>query len=97
MATNDKPASVRGFNSEMALVQEASDEERMEALIATISSYIEHYHGGGVEMVSYADNKLQVHLSGACDGCGLAPITLHGWVEGTVKQFFPDVESVVAV
>lgn len=97
MATRERPAGVRGFNTEMDRVQEASDEEKMAALIATISSYIEHYHGGAVEMVSYADNKLEVHLSGACDGCGLAPVTLHGWVEGTVKQFFPNVESVTAV
>jgi Fe-S cluster biogenesis protein NfuA len=97
MATKERPAGVRGFNSEMDRMQEASDVERMQALIATISSYIEHYHGGAVEMVSYDDNELKVHLSGACDGCGLAPVTLHGWVEGTVKQFFPDVESVTAV
>lgn len=97
MTTTNRPAGVRGFNSEMARVEEASDVEKMEALINTISSYIEHYHGGGVEMVSYQDNELQVHLSGACDGCGLATVTLHGWVEGTVKQFFPEVKSVVAV
>lgn len=97
MTTTNRPAGVRGFNSEMERVQKASAEERMEALINTISSYIEHYHGGGVEMVSYQDDELKVHLSGACDGCGLAPVTLHGWVEGTVRQFFPEVKSVVAV
>ena len=80
MAAKKRPAGVRGFNSEMDRMQEASDEERMAALIATISSYIEHYHGGAVEMVSYTVEELQVHLSGACDGCGLAPVTLHGWV-----------------
>jgi Fe-S cluster biogenesis protein NfuA len=36
-------------------------------------------------------------MSGACEGCNLAPVTLHGWVEGTVKQFFPHLEGVVAV
>ncbi len=97
MTTVNNPAGVRGFNSEMELVQEASETERLQALIATISSYIEHYHGGAVEMVAYEDKQLQVHLSGACEGCSLAPVTLHGWVEGTVKQFFPHVKSVVAV
>jgi Fe-S cluster biogenesis protein NfuA len=75
---------------------EAGDEERMRALIEVLSSYIEHYHGGAVEMVSYVDDRLIVHMSGACDGCNLAPVTLHGWVEGTVKQFFPDLKEVVA-
>ena len=77
--------------------QDVPPQERMEALISTISAYIEHYHGGAVEMVSYDDDVLQVRLLGACEGCDLAEVTLHGWVEGTVKQFFPDVARVEAV
>ena len=75
----------------------ASDEVRMNALIETISAYIEHYHGGAVELVDYRDDVLTVRMKGACDGCELAPVTLHGWVEGTVKQFFPDLERVIAI
>jgi Fe-S cluster biogenesis protein NfuA len=75
----------------------ASDEEKMQALVEAISSYIEYYHGGAVEMVGYSDNTLQVRLLGACEGCDLAPVTLHGWVEGTVRQFFPDLDRVEAV
>lgn len=76
---------------------EASDEDRMRALVDVLSAYIEYYHGGAVEMVSYEEDALTVRMSGACVGCNLAPVTLHGWVEGTVKQFFPDLKSVVAV
>ena len=75
----------------------ASDEEKMKALVEAISSYIEYYHGGAVEMVGFSDNTLQVRLLGACEGCDLAPVTLHGWVEGTVRQFFPDLDRVEAV
>ncbi|MDX1617074.1 MAG: NifU family protein [Candidatus Promineifilaceae bacterium] len=76
---------------------EATDEERMRALIEVLSSYIEVYHGGAVEMVSYRDDRLEVRMMRACDGCKLAPVTLHGWVEGTVRQFFPNLREVVAV
>ena len=76
---------------------EASDEERMRKLVEVLSAYIEYYHGGAVEMVSYEDDRLTVRMSGACEGCNLAPVTLHGWVEGTVKQFFPDLQEVEAV
>ena len=76
---------------------EATDQERMKALVEVLSSYIEYYHGGAVEMVSYEDDTLTVAMTGACHGCDLAPVTLHGWVEGTVKQFFPDLKQVVAV
>jgi Fe-S cluster biogenesis protein NfuA len=76
---------------------EASDGERMTALIDALSAYIEHFHGGGVKMVDFDGKVLQVKMFGACEGCGLAPVTLHGWVEGTVRQFFPDLEEVEAV
>jgi Fe-S cluster biogenesis protein NfuA len=76
---------------------EATDEERVRALIESISAYIDYYHGGSVQMVSYDGETLRVKLSGACLGCPLSPTTLHGWVEGTVRQFFPDLKSVEAV
>jgi Fe-S cluster biogenesis protein NfuA len=75
----------------------ASAEERMRALIESLSAYIENYHGGAVELVSFDGETLKVHLSGACLGCPLSPVTLHGWVEGTVRQFFPDLKVVESV
>jgi len=90
--------SYAGTKAEVnGLPAEVTDEERMRALIETVSSYITHYHGGAVEMVDYDGSRLQVRLLGACEGCELAPVTLHGWVEGTVKQFFPDLERVESI
>lgn len=77
--------------------EEATTEERLSALLEQISSYIEHYHGGSVEMVSYDGKVLKVRLGGACLGCPLLPSTLHGWVEGTVRQFFPQIVKVESV
>ena len=37
---------------------------------------------------------LKVEMGGACEGCPLSLTTLHGWVEGTVRQFFPDIERI---
>ena len=59
-----------------------------------LSAYIEQFHGGSVEFISFDGKVLKVHLGGACLGCPLSPNTLHGWVEGTVKQFFPEIEKV---
>jgi Fe-S cluster biogenesis protein NfuA len=69
-------------------------EERVKALLERINAYIEQYHGGSVEMVGLDGDKLQVRLGGACLGCPLSPSTLHGWVAGTVHQFFPELEVV---
>ena len=79
-------------------IPETSDEERMQNLIDRLSAYIEQFHGGSVEMVDFDGEVVKVRLGGACLGCPLLPSTLHGWVEGTIRQFFPDVrvESVPA-
>jgi Fe-S cluster biogenesis protein NfuA len=76
----------------MMVEPEYPPEERLRALVENISAYIEHFHGGSVELVSYNGNTVKVRLGGACLGCPLSPVTLHGWVEGTIKQFFPDVQ-----
>ena len=72
-------------------------EDQMKGLVEQLSAYIEHFHGGSVDYVSFDGKKLSVKLGGACLGCPLSPATLHGWVEGTVRQFFPDIEKVEAV
>ncbi|UCD97741.1 MAG: NifU family protein [Chloroflexota bacterium] len=70
---------------------DATDEERMQNLIDRLSAYIEQFHGGSVEMVDFDGEVVTVKLGGACLGCPLLPSTLHGWVEGTIRQFFPEV------
>jgi Fe-S cluster biogenesis protein NfuA len=71
-----------------------SQEQQLKGLIEQLNAYIEEYHGGSVELVSYDGKVVKVRLGGACQGCPLSPSTLKGWVEGTVRQFFPEVESV---
>jgi len=71
-------------------------EEQLKTLLDQLSAYIEQFHGGSVEFVSFDGETLMVHLGGACLGCPLSPSTLHGWVEGTVRQFFPEIRVVEA-
>lgn len=65
--------------------------EQMHNLIKSISAYIEQYHGGSAELVSFEDDVVKVRLGGACTGCPLSTATLNGWVQGTIHQFFPEV------
>lgn len=69
-----------------------STEQQLRALLEKISAYIEAFHGGSVEWVSFDGQNLTVRLGGACLGCPLSPTTLQGWVAGTVHQFFPDIQ-----
>jgi CRP-like cAMP-binding protein len=78
-------------------VASTSKEEQLKTLLDQLSAYIEQYHGGSVEFVSFDGMTLKVRLGGSCLGCPLSPSTLHGWVAGTVHQFFPEIENVEAV
>jgi Fe-S cluster biogenesis protein NfuA len=76
---------------------DAPPEERMRALLEVVSSYIEQYHGGSVDLVEFDGEIVKVKLGGACEGCELSEGTLRGWVEGSVRQFFPDITRVESV
>ena len=70
---------------------DAPPEERLQKLVENISSYIEYYHGGWCKLTSFDGSVARVQLGGACEGCPLSLNTLHGWIAGTIHQFFPDV------
>jgi Fe-S cluster biogenesis protein NfuA len=74
-----------------------SEIEQLRGLIEQLNSYISNYHGGEVEFVSFDGKVVKVKLGGACLGCPLSPVTVKGWVEGTVKQFFPEIEKVESI
>lgn len=71
-------------------------EAQVRHLLENLSAYIEQFHGGTVEFIALEGDTLSVKLGGACLNCPLQPSTLHGWVEGTVQQFFPEIKVVEA-
>jgi len=78
----------------MAVSKPLTRENQVRQLLENLSAYIEQFHGGTVEFVSLEEDVLKVRLGGACLNCPLLPATLHGWVEGTVHQFFPEIHVV---
>ncbi len=92
--TSPSGAIVPDFSS---LPPEADEQARMAALIDMLSAYIEQFHGGLLELVSFDGEVLRVSMAGNCRGCRLSAVTLHGWVEGTVRPFFPNLKQVESV
>jgi Fe-S cluster biogenesis protein NfuA len=80
-----------------ATTPQTMESERMQTLINNIAGYMEMFHGGSVEVVSFDGETLRVRLKGHCVGCTLSEVTLHGWIEGTVRPFFPNLKRVEAV
>lgn len=54
-------------------------------------------HGGMVELVAVEDGIAYVRLGGACQGCGMANVTLSQGIESTILSMVPDVHTVMDV
>lgn len=54
-------------------------------------------HGGVAELVAVEDGIAYVRLGGACQGCGLANVTLSQGIETTIVSTVPEVHKVIDV
>ena len=54
-------------------------------------------HGGGAELVSVDDAIAYLRLSGGCQGCGLAQVTLKQGIEKIILESIPELSQVVDV
>lgn len=54
-------------------------------------------HGGMVEVVAVEEGIAYVRLGGACQGCGLAGVTLSQGIESTIVSTVPEVHQVIDV
>ena len=76
-------------------VKNTTLEDKIRGLVDQLDAYIAHYHGGHVEFCKLENNMVHVRMGGACQECPLKQSTLHGWVAGTIRQFFPDISGVI--
>jgi Fe/S biogenesis protein NfuA len=54
-------------------------------------------HGGHADLVAVDEGIVYVRLSGGCQGCGLASVTLSQGIEVALRDSVPEIVSVVDV
>lgn len=54
-------------------------------------------HGGRADLVAVDDDTAYLRLSGGCQGCGLAAVTLSQGIEVAIREEIPEIERVVDV
>ena len=54
-------------------------------------------HGGRVELIDVQDAVVMLRMSGGCQGCGMASVTLRQGIEGALHQSIPEVQGIVDV
>jgi Fe-S cluster biogenesis protein NfuA len=71
--------------------------EKVEEVLGMVRPMLNR-DGGDVELVDVADDgTVQVKLTGACNGCAMATMTLKMGIEKILKEEIPEVKEVVAV
>jgi Fe/S biogenesis protein NfuA len=54
-------------------------------------------HGGQADLVAVEDGVAYVRMSGGCQGCGLAAVTLTQGIEVAILETVPEISSVIDV
>ncbi len=54
-------------------------------------------HGGRADLVGVEDETVYLRLSGGCQGCGMAQVTLRQGIETAIKHSFPQLRHIVDV
>ena len=54
-------------------------------------------HGGHAELVAVEDNVAYLRLSGGCQGCGMASVTLSQGIEVAILDTVPEITEVIDV
>ncbi|QDK45919.1 NifU family protein [Bdellovibrio sp. ZAP7] len=53
--------------------------------------------GGDIVFNKYENNKLYIHMRGACAGCPSSQATLKDGIEVRMKELFPEIHEVLAI
>ena len=70
--------------------------EKVETILAQIRPTLQA-DGGDVELVEASEGVVKLKLTGACNGCPMASMTLRNGIERILKEKMPEVKEVVAV
>ena len=70
--------------------------EKVETILAQIRPVLQA-DGGDVELVEASEGVVKLKLTGACNGCPMASMTLRNGIERILKEQLPEVKEVVAV
>ena len=68
---------------------------RIERVLETDVNPVIAGHGGGVSIVGVIDNVVYLRMSGGCQGCGLADMTLKHGVEAAIRDGVPEIGEII--
>jgi Fe-S cluster biogenesis protein NfuA len=96
------PGSANGIHvADDAEIEENADDaeiiEQIKELIETRVRPAVAQDGGDIVYKGYRDGRLYLSMHGACSGCPSSSVTLKRGIEGLIRHYVPEVESVEAI
>ena len=52
-------------------------------------------HGGTINFMSFEEGVVKLQMAGSCSGCAMSKMTLQNSVEGMLKHYVPEVQSII--
>ena len=77
-------------------MEEKTLKEKVEAALEDVRGFLRG-DGGDCEVVEAADGVVKVRLTGGCQGCPFAAVTLKMRIEKVIRDRVPEVTQVVRV
>ncbi|HLE45202.1 MAG TPA: NifU family protein [Methylomirabilota bacterium] len=81
----------------MAETEEKNVRDRVQELLETAINPAVAGHGGYIELIDVKDSTVYLRMSGGCQGCGAADITLKAGIERMIFEEVPEITEVLDV
>ena len=96
LAVDEPPVAARSVTA----ASTAADDELYNRVAHVFSDHVNPMvarHGGRVELIDVQDATVLLRMSGGCQGCGQADVTLRQGIEGLLTQYVPEVTGVLDI
>ena len=96
LAAGGPPVAARSVTA----ASTAADDELYNRVAHVFSDHVNPMvarHGGRVELIDVQDATVLLRMSGGCQGCGQADVTLRQGIEGLLTQHVPEVTGVLDI
>jgi Fe/S biogenesis protein NfuA len=81
----------------MAEAAEPNVRDKVQELLDTSINPAVAGHGGYIELIDVKESTVYVRMSGGCQGCGAADVTLKAGIERMIFEEVPEVTEVLDV
>src|SRR4249920_1160923 len=69
--------------------------DKVQELLDTAINPAVSGHGGFIELIDVKDSTVYIRMSGGCQGCGAADVTLKAGIERMIFEEIPEVTEVL--